>query len=385
MNPLLIYILLFTEVFTATNLYVGYSSKQNNYRTIQEAVNRAAQINPIRESQRVTINIRPGTYREQVIIKTPYITLLNNEPKNNNVIITWYYGIGYKYYSCNNNGYYDVNLAKKKSSKKIASKWGATVQIWPQAKYFKANNIIFENSFNRYMTKEEISDGVELVKISSVSPINVKRQSNVDVQSRIATERAAALTCEAPYSEFYKCTFLSSQDTLYTGGSPQYFKYCVIEGQTDYIFGESNAVFDNCELRWKGYSSGISYPGYITAARAGNQYYTGYLFKNCKVTKNNKLTVKAGYLGRPWASSAKVMFINTILKDSSSIVPEGWYEMSGVKPENVAGFKESGTKYSNGQSVDLSKRKGIKVSDNDAKKINVINYMNNWTPSYLNI
>ena len=385
MNPLLIYILLITEVFTATSLYVGYSSKQNNYRTIQEAVNRAAQINPKSESQRVTINIRPGTYREQVIIKTPYITLLNNEPKNNNVIITWYYGIGYKYYSCNNNGYYDVNLAKKKSSKKIASKWGATVQIWPQAKYFKANNIIFENSFNRYMTKEEISDGVELVKISSVSPINVKRQSNVDVQSRIATERAAALTCEAPYSEFYRCTFLSSQDTLYTGGSPQYFKYCVIEGQTDYIFGESNAVFDNCELRWKGYSSSNSYPGYITAARAGNQYYTGYLFRNCKVTKNSKLTVKAGYLGRPWASSAKVMFINTILKDSSSIVPEGWYEMSGVKPENVAGFKESGTKYSNGQSVDLSKRKGIKVSENDAKKINVINYMNNWTPSYLNI
>ena len=79
------------------------------------------------------------------------------------------------------------------------------------------------------------------------------------------------------------------------------------------------------------------------------------------------------------------MFINTVLKDTSSIAPEGWYEMSGVRPENVAGFKESGTKYSNGQSVDLSKRKGIRISDNDAKSINVKNYMNNWNPSYMNI
>ena len=384
MTPLLICVLLISEAFTATNLYVGYSSKQDNYKTVQQAVNRAAQINPIRESQRVTINIRPGTYREQVIINTPYITLVNHEPVNGEAIITWYYGIGYKYYSCNAQGYYDANLAKKKSSKRIASKWGATVQVWPNAKYFQARNIVFENSFNRYMTKEEISDGVQLSGDKSASSINVNRYLSLDVQSRAATERAAALTCEAPYSEFYGCKFYSSQDTLYTGGSPQYFRKCVIEGQTDYIFGVNNAVFDNCELRWKGYS-GTSYPGYITAARAGNQPYTGYLFKNCRVTKNNKLTVKAGYLGRPWGNTAKVMFINTVLKDTSSIAPEGWYEMSGVRPENVAGFKESGTKYSNGQSVDLSKRKGIRISDNDAKSINVKNYMNNWNPSYMNI
>ena len=67
------------------------------------------------------------------------------------------------------------------------------------------------------------------------------------------------------------------------------------------------------------------------------------------------------------------------------ITPEGWYEMSGVKPETVSGFKEYGTILKNGQTVDLSKRKGIKLSASDASTVNKKNYMNNWTPTYYNL
>jgi len=63
------------------------------------------------------------------------------------------------------------------------------------------------------------------------------------------------MSIEAPYVEFLNYRFYSCQDTLYTGGSPLYFKNCLIEGQTDYIFGGSNAIFDSCELRWKGFSA----------------------------------------------------------------------------------------------------------------------------------
>jgi len=120
-----------------TDLYVKYSGKSNNFNTIQEAVNKAASLNLTSESQRVTIHIAPGKYREQVIVQAPYITFINDEPSTGDVTITWYYGIGYKYYSANFKGYYDSNLAAKKSSKNIASKWGATVQLWPKATYFK--------------------------------------------------------------------------------------------------------------------------------------------------------------------------------------------------------------------------------------------------------
>jgi len=330
-------LLLISAVFSGTNLYVKYSGKSNNFNTIQQAVNKAASLNPSGEGSRVTIHIAPGKYREQVTINTPYITFVNDEPSKGTVTITWYYGIGYKYYSCNPNGYYDANYAKKKSSRYIAAKWGATVQLWQNAKYFKASNIIFENSFNRYMTSEEISDGIVLANDAKASSITFQRTSSSNVNTRAATERAAALTIEAPYAEFFSCKFYSSQDTLYAGASPAFFRKCVIEGQTDYIFGEGNVVFDFCELRWKGYS-GTTYPGYITAARQGSSgSYTGYLFNKCRVYGSSQnLAVTAGYFGRPWAVTAKVMFINTTLQDKNMILPAGWYSMSGVNPENVA-------------------------------------------------
>ena len=378
-------LLLISAVFSGTNLYVKYSGKSNNFNTIQQAVNKAASLNPNGEGSRVTIHIAPGKYREQVTINTPYITFVNDEPSKGTVTITWYYGIGYKYYSCNPNGYYDANYAKKKSSRYIAAKWGATVQLWQNAKYFKASNIIFENSFNRYMTSEEISDGIVLANDAKASSITFQRTSSSNVNTRAATERAAALTIEAPYAEFFSCKFYSSQDTLYAGASPAFFRKCVIEGQTDYIFGEGNVVFDFCELRWKGYS-GTTYPGYITAARQSSSgSYTGYLFNKCRVYgSSSNLPVTAGYFGRPWGATAKVMFINTTLQDKNMIHPAGWYSMSGVNPENVAGFKEYGTKLKDGSSVSLSSRKGHTISANDANSINKQNYMNNWTPTYLN-
>ena len=381
MIKLIIFILFISNAFSGTDLYVGYSGKNNNFNTVQEAVNKAASLNPSSESARVTIHIKPGTYRQQVMVQTPYITFVNDE-SSGEVVLTWYYGIGYKYYSANDKGYYDANSAKSKSSKHPAKyRWGATVLLTNKAQYFKAKNIVFENSFNRYMTNEEVADGVEVLGDSNTSPINVQRNGNLDVKSKAATERGAALAADAGYCEFLNCKFYSSQDTLYTGASPLYFKKCLIEGQTDYIFGESNVVFDSCELRWKGYSSG-SVGGYITAARAGDGSYTGMLMYNCKVTKNKGLTVSPGYFGRPWRDTAKVKFINTVLEDGNTIAAEGWGSMSGVLPENVAGFKEYGTKLSNGAAVSTSNRKGHILSQADAEKTNIIDYLNKWTPSF---
>ena len=382
MIKLIIFILFISNAFSGTDLYVGYSGKNNNFNTVQEAVNKAASLNPSSESARVTIHIKPGTYRQQVMVQTPYITFVNDEPSTGEVVLTWYYGIGYKYYSASDKGYYDANSAKSKSSKHPAKyRWGATVLLTNKAQYFKAKNIVFENSFNRYMTNEEVADGVEVLGDSNTSPINVQRNGNLDVKSKAATERGAALAADAGYCEFLNCKFYSSQDTLYTGASPLYFKKCLIEGQTDYIFGESNVVFDSCELRWKGYSSG-SVGGYITAARAGDGSYTGMLMYNCKVTKNKGLTVSPGYFGRPWRDTAKVKFINTVLEDGNTIAAEGWGSMSGVLPENVAGFKEYGTKLSNGAAVSTSNRKGHILSQADAEKTNIIDYLNKWTPSF---
>lgn len=367
----------------ATDLYVGYPSKANNFSTVQEAVNKAASISPGSESERVTIHIAPGTYREQVVVQTPYVSFVNDEPSKE-VMITWYYGIGYKYYSVNSKGYYDAASAKQTSVKNTPSyRWGATVQLWPKAEYFKAQDITFENSFNRYITEEELRDGVELTGDTSVSKISQVRTASTDAKSKAATERAAALSADSAYAEFRNCSFLSSQDTLYTGGKPQYYKNCHIEGNTDYIFGDTSAVFDSCELCFYGYSD-LAYSGYITAARDEAGDDTGYLFWNCRITSNSALKQTTGYLGRPWRVSAKVKFVNTVIDKDGMIAPAGWTSMSGVEPETVSGFKEYGTKLANGTLVDLSSRKGHVLSEADANKIVLKNYMSGWTPSYMN-
>ena len=326
---------------------------------------------------RVTIHIAPKTYRQQIVVNTPYITFINDEPLNGDVVLTFYYGIGYKYYSVNDKGFFDQTLFEKKSQKKSGLRnWGATVHILEGGSYFKAQNIIFENSFNRYMTEEEIKDGVEL---SMETGILAVRTMNLDVKAKDSTERAAALSIEAGYAEFLNCKFYSSQDTLYTGGSPSYFKNCLIEGETDYIFGPGNAVFDRCELRWKGFSVNPK-GGHITAAKSTG---TGYLMYNCKVTKNKALSVKVGDFGRPWGVTAKVLYINTILEDSTTITNEGWGAMSGVQPETIEGFKEYGTKLANGAAVNTSQRKGHIISKQEAESIDIKKYMNDWTPSFL--
>ncbi len=357
-----------------TDLYVGYGNISGSYKTVQEAVNKAASIKPASESERVTIHIAPGTYREQIIVNTPYISFVNDSPSEQ-VLLTWYYGIGYKYYSVGENGYYNSERANSKSQKTdMNQRWGSATALKGNADYFRAENITFENSFNRYVTNEEIADGVQP---SGSQSINFDRTAyGADVQSKTATERAAAIAIEGDCSEFYNCKFYSSQDTLFTNGAKGYFKNCLIEGNTDYIFGSGTYVFDNCDLSFKGYSSN-AVGGYITAVKSDGKY----LFNECDVTANDGLTVNSGYFGRPWGAEADVAFVNTRLEYESIIQPAGWTKMSGNTPEN-ARFKEFGTT-AMGKPVNTSQRVSGTVKSSPAG-LDIGTYLSGWTPYYMN-
>ena len=353
-----------------THIYVGYSNKSNNYNTIQAAVDAAAAKNPSSEETRVNIHIAPGTYREQVRVNTPYISFINDEPTKE-VKITWYYGIGYKYYSMGSDGYYNASNANSKSSKGEATRWGSAVALHTKASNFRAEYITFENSFNRYVTDEEIRDGVEP---SGSEAITYQRTKGADVKSKTATERAAAIAIEGDNSEFYKCTFLGSQDTLFTRGAHEYFRECRIEGNTDYIFGQGTCIFQNCDLVWAGYTD-KAVGGYITAAKSDGKY----LFADCNIFGASGMKIGAGNFGRPWGPDADVAFVNTKLSSESMINSAGWASMSGNAPEN-ARFKEYNTTV-NGSPVNTSGRVSgtVKYSANG---LDVNTYLNGWVPYY---
>lgn len=359
------------DVKYSSDIYVGCAGKANNFDTLGEAVAAAKVMNPTSEEQRITIHIAPGTYREQVSIETPYITLAKEG--EGEVVLTWYYGIGYKYYSIDGTGYYNEENAFDKFDKKLPQKWGVATYVKNTATGFKAENITFETSFSKYITDEEIVDGVE----SDGSKAFV-RKINSDPTSYDATERATAIIVDADNSEFKNCNFVGSQDTLYTGSIHGYFKDCMIEGNTDYIFGSGNVVFDNCELRFCGYSD-KGQSGYLTAARANSMNdYKGYLFRGCIVTQKDGKKHAPEFFGRPWDADAAVTMFNTVLQNSDTIDPTGWTSMSGVNPE-VAKYKEMGTVYGN-TPVDTTSRVSGTVST--GVNADATAYFNGWTPTY---
>ncbi|CAN7303140.1 pectinesterase family protein [Paenibacillus sp. LjRoot56] len=366
----------------AADLYVGDSNKPNNFATVKEALAVAARMKPTSEEQRITIHIAPGIYREQLKVTTPYISFVNSDPTKE-VKITWYYGVGYDYYSAGPDGLYNEDRAFDKYAKGFPgnTRWGATVLLTNTATGFRAESIVFENSFNKYMTQEELDDGVEVTKTSTPSNLTV-RTASLDVTSKAATERAAAIAVEADNVEFYKSSFISSQDTLFTGNTNQYYKDCFIEGNTDYIFGDGNVVFDNCILNFAGYSEQAS-GGYITATKpsaASNPQFFGYLFIDSTITGTSSKLQSPGHFGRPWGQEATVKFLDTKLQTSTIISPQGWAPMSSSVPEN-ASFYEYNTTY-NGVPVDTSSRRGM-VLTGETAVTNVTNYFgSDWTPKY---
>lgn len=146
--------------------------------------------------------------------------------------------------------------------------------------------------------------------------------------------QAVAIHAEGDRLLFENCKFKGDQDTMYNGGqgSRQYFKNCYIEGTTDFIFGPSTVLFENCTIHSKKDS-------YVTAASTPEWVKFGYVFKDCKLTSNEEATKV--YLGRPWRDYAKTVFINCELGDH--IRPEGWHNWSRPEAEETSFYAEYGS------------------------------------------
>ena len=302
----------------------------NVYRTITDAL-AAAQAGNISAP---VITLTSGqTYREQVIVDMPNVTLKTSGAEK--AKITWYYGIGYAYYSLGTDGYYSRDRAMTRNSIKMVdpARWGAAVLVKSKGNGFKAENIIFENSFNQYYTTEEVVDGVTPNGVQSIT-YNRKLTSGESgykaADAKAITERAAAIGFENNPSgcQLYNCVFIGSQDTFYSSGK-LYVKNCNIIGNTDYIFGGGYVVFDDCDLTIGGYSD-QSATAYITASNGGT-----YVFRDCTVKAGNRQYVAAN-LGRDWGgTNANVYYLN-LKNEIGNKLTYKWTNMGGAVTAGTA-------------------------------------------------
>ena len=293
-----------------------------DYDTLNEASDAilGMQNRPEGEAGRVTINLTSDVF-EQVVMAAPYVTL-----KGNGHTISWYYGVGTKYYSIDPaTGLYNKTLAMDKYSSEEGngSLWGGVFIV--RGNNFIAENTTFLNTYNYYLTEAEKTD------IAGSNLAVDRLAEGVDVSDYKFKERSNAFYIEADNIEVFNCSILSSQDTLGRNGSANYgyhayFNGCTIGGNVDYICGEFAAVFDNCKLQWKTYKNDENNNakiGYIVAPKT-----SPYVFRNCEVTTDGAhgdIAVLGKY-GRTWGANSNASFIEC--ETNGYIDSEGWGEMS---------------------------------------------------------
>ncbi|MGN0162463.1 MAG: hypothetical protein ACI4EA_02625, partial [Candidatus Ornithomonoglobus sp.] len=91
-----------------TTLTVG---PDKQYKTIREAYAAAKEINPQSEAQRVTIDVDPGDYEEQLRIDdVKYLTFEQAPETEGQVVLHWYYCTGYCAGDCDLDGNYNENI-----------------------------------------------------------------------------------------------------------------------------------------------------------------------------------------------------------------------------------------------------------------------------------
>ncbi|CAN4126292.1 unnamed protein product [Withania somnifera] len=150
--------------------------------------------------------------------------------------------------------------------------------------------------------------------------------------------QAVAFRSDSDLSVVENCEFIGNQDTLYAHSLRQYYKSCHIQGNVDFIFGNSASFFQDCDILVaprqlrpeKGETNAVTAHGRIDPAQS-----TGFVFQNCLINgtdeymalyyKNPK--VHKNFLGRPWKEYSRTVFIGCTLE--AFISANGWLPWSG--------------------------------------------------------
>jgi pectinesterase len=295
-----------------------------DFKSIQEAVNAVRDLGAIQ----VPIHIKKGIYHEKLIIPSwkTHISLIGEDKEN--TIIT-------------NDDYSGKSVPGGKDAfgrDKFSTYTSYTVLV-------AGNNFIAEN----------------LTIINSAGRVG----------------QAVALHVEGDRCIVRNCKLLGNQDTLYTATatSRELFQDCYIEGTTDFLFGEATVVFQRCIIK-----SLVN--SYITAAATTSLQKYGYVLMNCKLIADE--SVNKEYLGRPWRSYAKTIFLNTEM--GAHIIPQGWDPWKGdsmfpdkEKTAYYAEYKNTGP----GANLKARVQWSHQLTDQEAKQYTIKNILggsDNWDP-----
>ena len=146
-----------------------------------------------------------------------------------------------------------------------------------------------------------------------------------------AAGQALALHVDGDRATFYHCKIAGYQDTHRTKKETRsYYKECVIEGATDYIYAGGTCWFEKCTLNCVA-AGWITAPEDITVytnSEDGTKLWLGFIFNRCQVNKAAGMADGSMALGRCWgAEKCGSLFMNCQLNNVIKAV--GWETMGG--------------------------------------------------------
>ncbi|KAK9281124.1 hypothetical protein L1049_004017 [Liquidambar formosana] len=232
-----------------------------DFKTIKEALDSI----PLHNIKRVILDIKPGVYREKIIVPRtlPFVTFLGNSSDPPTITGN------------------DTASATGRNGMPLKTFQSATVAV--DANYFVAINVKFENT----------------------APHEIGSVGGQAVALRISGTKAA----------FYNCSFYGAQDTLYDHKGLHYFNNCFIQGSVDFIFGYGRSLYEvqNCNLN----SIAKKVASLTAQKRTNSSLESGFSFKDNVVTGSGTV-----FLGRAWGDYSRVVFSYTFL--DKLVLPQGW-------------------------------------------------------------
>jgi pectinesterase len=339
----------------------GYTGPQGaaesgvkTYRTVAGALQDAPSDSP----RPYVILIKNGRYYEKLTIAKPFITLIGEN--RDNTILT-----------------FDVASGTKKPDGTTYGTW-SSASVTVSASDFAAENLTIENGFDY--------------------PGNLVKAA--DDPTKLADPQAVALRTKhgSDKAIFKNIKFVGYQDTLFADSGRHYFKNCYIAGHIDFIFGAGQAVFDDCDIVSRDRGSATD-NGYITAASTQIYNPYGFLFINCRLTKETPAMADGSVaLGRPWHPTTNwsdgtrsadpnavgcVVFKNCHME--AHISTKGWNPMAGKdKDGNKIWFQPQDARFyeygSTGPGALGSDTRRV-LSDSEARNYTLATVLGGWEPT----
>ncbi|HEY4379484.1 MAG TPA: pectinesterase family protein [Acidobacteriaceae bacterium] len=276
-----------------------------DYSTVQAAIDHLPATGGV-------VLVAPGTYREQVIIKQSHVTLKGTGTDSGKTILV------------------DDTSQGTRGTKPSY----ATVHVLGDD--FHATNLTFQNDFNR--THEQVSAGSQAQALNMEGDRNIL--SNVQILANQDTlyigargcGQAGSLRSPPPSSTSFppgaSATPPGPRAPCAPAPTRSYFTHCVVAGNVDFIYGDGNAVFEDCEIHSTAHAAG----GYLTAqGKYLVDQKSTFVFNHCRLTGEPGL--EHVYLGRPWRPYASVVYMNCTM--GGHIDPVGWHEWHPGETHNL--------------------------------------------------